>query len=582
MIVELVGLPGAGKTTLAKRLSAEDYFTLVTVNGKFELIALNLIFFFVHPINFFRQLQFLVRYRGNSSLWYTKFMNLFLVHNAKFIKAGQYERAVIDQGHHQNIISLFDVVLPFEIIRSYEKVLPKPDLIVFVLADTETRTKRLLERGYGVRPGQKEEDRRAWEGARETHFEYLFASRNEIACATESVSPEDEKMKIDKLNHARFWNVVMHVRMPTEKAHGLQIAKTTEALILAGEYAVLYLPKRENSLGNDIDAYYGLGIHIPVRRVASFSFMGWTKLLGPLAFRLDALSFALAMWWKRKDLGAVYFSRSPELAWVFAQKGCTTVFEAHALPRSGQTFVRRLLRRVTTVVANSEGTALAFKELLGRDVSVIRNGVDTERFLVPIEPKEARSLLGLPRQQIIIMYVGAFYGWKGVPVLIEAWRRGFATHNDYVLVLVGGGKREIAKLGIDPDTLPENIILVEHVPAEKIPAYLSVADLLVLPNAPTTEESIRYTSPIKLFEYMASGRPIIASDLPSIREVLSDETAFFATAGDPGSLSAMIDRVLRDKNDAASRADKSKSESFRYSWANRARALIETMQRSNL
>src|SRR3989338_1735816 len=138
MIIELIGLPGAGKTTFAKHLAEGGEWSLVKVGGKSELLFYNALFL-------------LFRHIGRRELRYTKFVNLFLVHNAKYMKAGKYPRAVIDQGHHQNVIALFDERVADGVIDRYAHSLPKPDLLVFFAASDEVRTKRLSGRGYGAR-----------------------------------------------------------------------------------------------------------------------------------------------------------------------------------------------------------------------------------------------------------------------------------------------------------------------------------------------------------------------------------------------------------------------------------------------
>ena len=140
------------------------------------------------------------------------------------------------------------------------------------------------------------------------------------------------------------------------------------------------------------------------------------------------------------------------------------------------------------------------------------------------------------------MCVGAFYEWKGVPLLLEAWRRNFINDEQKELVLIGGTPHELpAELRGIPHT-----VIIPHVPSDTIATYLRAADILVLPNIPVTEEAIRYTSPIKLFEYMASGRPIIASDLPSIREIVSDEMVLFTKAGDADDLASKVSLLAAD------------------------------------
>jgi glycosyltransferase involved in cell wall biosynthesis len=107
----------------------------------------------------------------------------------------------------------------------------------------------------------------------------------------------------------------------------------------------------------------------------------------------------------------------------------------------------------------------------------------------------------------------------------------------------------------------------------RVPELLARADILVLPN-PASAISTRYTSPLKLFEYMAAGRPIVSSDLPSIREILRDNVnALLVAPGDPMALASAIDRLLRDPALAARLARTALDEVPSYSWQRRAERL---------
>ncbi|MEK9147905.1 MAG: glycosyltransferase family 4 protein, partial [Patescibacteria group bacterium] len=123
------------------------------------------------------------------------------------------------------------------------------------------------------------------------------------------------------------------------------------------------------------------------------------------------------------------------------------------------------------------------------------------------------------------------------------------------------------------------IRFVGHRPWAEIPLWLKAADVLVLPNTGRMRVSQYYTSPMKLFEYMASGRPIVASDIPSIREIVDETMVFFATADDPESFAQVIQQTLNRPGEARSRVEKSLAEVKKYTWDNRATRLLEPMHK---
>ena len=116
-------------------------------------------------------------------------------------------------------------------------------------------------------------------------------------------------------------------------------------------------------------------------------------------------------------------------------------------------------------------------------------------------------------------------------------------------MIVGGlaGEPDLARVrALAERVAPGRVTFIGQVDPPRVPALLRSADVLVLPNTPGRASSA-YTSPLKLFEYMASGRPIVASDLPALREVLRpDDNAVLVEAGDPEALASGLARVLGD------------------------------------
>jgi len=118
-----------------------------------------------------------------------------------------------------------------------------------------------------------------------------------------------------------------------------------------------------------------------------------------------------------------------------------------------------------------------------------------------------------------------------------------------------------------------------------VPRYLKAADVVVLPNSRNSRQKrfsiySRYdTSPIKLFEYLASGAPIVASDLPSIREIVSEEEVFFVKPDDPQELAQGIERLLTDQEFARTLSSRALERSKEYTWEKRAKKIVEFINR---
>jgi len=107
-----------------------------------------------------------------------------------------------------------------------------------------------------------------------------------------------------------------------------------------------------------------------------------------------------------------------------------------------------------------------------------------------------------------------------------------------------------------------------------IPKYLKSADVLVLPNSAKSTISLLYTSPMKLFEYMASCRPIIASDLPALREILNSKNSFLVAPDNARSLADGIRKILGDNDLAETISDQAAHDVLQYTWQKRASFIL--------
>lgn len=180
MIIEFFGLPGSGKTTIAKMIEARTDFRVVKISGKSELLLLNLIFLAKHPVKFAVTLWHIVRSSPNRKLFYYKFMNLFLHHNAKYEKALRVPKAILDQGHFQNILSVFEKPVSISFLMRYACVLPPPDkLVIFDISSSAARS-RVLERGYVPRKEFGDAYQTAWIKRAEENYRAFLGSAGSL------------------------------------------------------------------------------------------------------------------------------------------------------------------------------------------------------------------------------------------------------------------------------------------------------------------------------------------------------------------------------------------------------------------
>jgi len=172
----------------------------------------------------------------------------------------------------------------------------------------------------------------------------------------------------------------------------------------------------------------------------------------------------------------------------------------------------------------------------------------------------------------VVGYAGHLYPWKGIDVLIAALGQLTGVRG----LIVGGleGEDDVIRVkALAERTAPGRVTFAGMVDPPQVAALLQQADVLVVPNLPS-RISAAYTSPLKLFEYMASGRPVVASDLPALREVLRpDDNAVLVEAGSADALAAGIRRVVEDPAFGARLAAQARLDVAAYTWDKRAERL---------
>ena len=378
------------------------------------------------------------------------------------------------------------------------------------------------------------------------------------------------------------------IRFPLERANGIQTMETCHALAGRGHEVTLVVRPDTVAPPRDPFSYYGLPRLANLRIEAA-------PVAGPqIARRAGYLSFAIGRALGGQRTNAI-FTRDLGVAAALLRmpRGIRAplIYESHgyspevseALPelvatarRPGAGKLARLRTREERVWRGAEGYVTITEGLADRLRT--RFGTRDRLAVIPDGTRVSGSPADvlLPRPDPIVGYAGHLYPWKGVDILLESLARLPHARG----LIVGGHDREpdlqrlkdaAGKMGI-----AARVTFTGPVAPSEVPQLLRKADVLALPN-PASAISTFYTSPLKLFEYMAAGRPIVASDLPAIREVLRHEvTALLVPPGNPDALASAVERLASDPSLGPALARAASAAVLDYSWERRA-GRLETL-----
>jgi glycosyltransferase involved in cell wall biosynthesis len=359
---------------------------------------------------------------------------------------------------------------------------------------------------------------------------------------------------------------IANVRLPTEKAHGIQIMEMCQALADLGNEVELWVPKRKNSVRETPFDYYGVEKNFRLRFLPCLDLVRF----GKWGFILESFTFAVSAFGRAILKKGFFYSRDEVIVVMLKLIGKKVAWETHMGHTNFFVWLVDFLK--TRIVAISEGLRQRYmKKGEEKRFLVAPDGVNLNKFNLTLTKEEARMRLGLESDKKIILYSGHLYNWKGVGTLAEAARQ---AHNNWQFFFIGGSDKHIGDFR-KRYAGTENIHVLGRKPLSEIPFYLKAADVLVLPNSAQEDISRLYTSPMKLFEYMASGTPIVASDLPSLREVLNEERAYFFQADSAESLVSTIGKVMDNEGEAAEKASKAHERVQNYTWEKRSRKILE-------
>lgn len=309
-----------------------------------------------------------------------------------------------------------------------------------------------------------------------------------------------------------------------------------------------------------------------------------THLLYPPALKYRPVSYGLvaSLYAKYRGFDLIYTRNLASTYWlpllnihtIFA----THDYSFHRHPRFIPFFMLGVRKGLLKgIVANSWGTAKLYQTAgIPKDsILVAHNGVNLGLFEPGLAQAEARRQLNLPLDVKIACYCGHLYEARGIEELLDC----ASVLQEVLFVFVGGYAKDVARRKREAERMNlKNVIFRGHVPHREVPPYLYAADVLVMPY-PTRVATVDFMSPMKMFDYMAASRPIVATDLPTIREVLRDgHNALLVQPDSSEALMRGITMVLDDPSLADGIAEQAHRDVQRYTWDERARRVLRFIE----
>jgi glycosyltransferase involved in cell wall biosynthesis len=361
--------------------------------------------------------------------------------------------------------------------------------------------------------------------------------------------------------------------LPSETANSVQVMKVSQALTQLGHKVCLFVPSGQPTPFDKLRSHYGVKTEFEIR---------WLKTnpsLRKIDFAWQSVHLA------KKEHFELIYTRMLWVALLALHQKLPVILEMHELP--GGRFSPRLYRYylsmpgkkltvfITRGLQEQIETTLNIRHPAAQSC-IAPDGVDLERFVDLPSASEARRMLGL-NETFSAVYSGGFYPGRGLENLYE-----LAKHFPQVqFVWIGGKPAQLQKWQqkLSEESI-QNVVLAGYIANQQLPLYQAAGDVLLMPYkskvAGNSGGNIAgVTSPMKLFEYLASGRAILSSDLPVLHEVLNETNALFYPPEDTSKMLSQFQKLFSDNSLRNSLSAQAKKDALKYSWKQRMQNILD-------
>lgn len=357
-----------------------------------------------------------------------------------------------------------------------------------------------------------------------------------------------------------------NVRLPSERAHGHQVARVCDTLAKLGNDVTIFAPFRKNTVKQDYWQFHKANRRVKLEHLGTFDPIDKWWIPKFLQLPILNLLFKGALVQKLQPFDLLY-TRTPALLPALLNAKKKVILELHTLPNRNRGAYVSFCNQCTLIVCLTTPMKNELESWGVTAHTIVESDATDNIHHSTARPKEGR-----------IGYAGQLQSMglsKGIPELLGAFKILHAAGRSVELAIAGPQTH-------DQDLMRRlqapGIHYAGFLPHEKIAEFYSSCSVLVYP-APKSDHPFynRDTSPLKLFEYMAAGKPIVTADLPPIRDVLDESTAFFCNPGDPADLARAIADVLDHPEEARKRAEAARKKVEHYTWEKRMQRILSAI-----
>lgn len=373
--------------------------------------------------------------------------------------------------------------------------------------------------------------------------------------------------------------ITLNGRIPSTTANSVGVMTMCGQFARQGLDTLLLIPNGQGmalcQLGDATDLFKFYSVAAP------FELKRFPNAFSLLSRFASPYSLALVLYARSRGVSLIT-TRALEVAVWAGRLGMPVILESHNFSKFENhrmigdwvSITQQAAKPVSMVVTTKAGrrsyVGIGVPE---ERIRVLPNGVNIERFSRDDDQAALRLELGLPVDIPLVAFSGSLHEGRGGEEMLDC----AALLPNVQVLIVGGTLEDVARYRqIAQQRGIANVRLVGHVAQSVLPRYLLAADILLMPYTTRfSAHSFEYTSPMKMFEYLATGRPMVATDFPILHEVLEHgRNALFVPPDSGEALAQGVRKLLDDPTLAREIGAAARADAQRYSWEARAAAVI--------